>query len=199
MTKAIWYIFNVSICLACNSSVKKDNYDKNINTTTVYTDTINPIFSVDSSPIPNDAEIQNQNIPQTIYRATPKELVDYAKTLIGIPYKYASIDPNIGFDCSGFITFVFNHFDIEVPRSSVDFTNVGKEIKLEDAKEGDLILFTGTVDSIRIVGHMGIVTENSDTLKFIHSTSGRKYGVTISDFSNHYKARFVKIVRIFSD
>ncbi len=199
MTKSIWCYIIISICLACNSSDKKDNYDNNINTTTVYSDTVNPIFAADSQQNLIDAAILNENFPKTIYRVTGRELVDFAKTLIGIPYKYASTDPNIGFDCSGFITFVFSHFDIHVPRSSIDFTNLGKEINLVDAKEGDLILFTGTVDSIRIVGHMGIVTENTDTLKFIHSTSGRKYGVTISDFTNHYKVRFVKIIRIFSE
>ena len=126
-----------------------------------------------------------------------QELVRFAKTLMGTPYKYASTDPSIGFDCSGFITFVFNHFHWEVPRSSVDFTNFGKQINLKDAREGDLILFTGTNDSIRIVGHMGIVTENSDTLKFIHSTSGRAYGVTISNLEKRYKKRFVKVISIF--
>jgi cell wall-associated NlpC family hydrolase len=126
-----------------------------------------------------------------------QELVRFAKTLMGTPYKYASTDPSIGLDCSGFITFVFNHFHWEVPRSSVDFTNFGKQINLKDAREGDLILFTGTNDSIRIVGHMGIVTENSDTLKFIHSTSGRAYGVTISNLEKRYKKRFVKVISIF--
>ena len=72
------------------------------------------------------------------------ELVAYAQTLIGIPYKYASTDPRQGFDCSGFITYVFNHFDIGVPRSSVEFTNVPSEVPLKEAKPGDLILFTGT-------------------------------------------------------
>lgn len=198
MTKIIWCYLIISIFLACKSSIKKDNYDKNINTTSVDSETANPIFTIDNQQISIEAAILNENFPKTIYRATGHEIVNFAKTLIGIPYKYASTDPNIGFDCSGFITFVFSHFDIQVPRSSVDFTNFGKEINLEDAKEGDLILFTGTVDSIRIVGHMGIVTENTDTLKFIHSTSGRKYGVTISDFSNHYKKRFVKVISIFS-
>lgn len=130
---------------------------------------------------------------------TPQELVAYAKTLVGIPYLYASTDPAQGFDCSGFITYVFNHFQIAVPRSSVDFTNVGKPVDILAAKEGDLILFTGTVDSIRIVGHMGIVTENIDTLKFIHSTSGRANAVTITPFSDHYKKRFVKVVRVFAE
>ncbi|MEO6488992.1 MAG: C40 family peptidase [Ferruginibacter sp.] len=127
------------------------------------------------------------------------EVVRFAETLVGIPYKFASTDPSEGFDCSGFITYVFNHFNVAVPRSSVDFTNMGEQIDQMNAKEGDLILFTGTNDSIKIVGHMGIITENTDTLKFIHSTSGRANGVTISNFSEHYKKRFVKIIRIFPD
>ena len=199
MTKIIWCYFIISICLACKSSIKKDNIDRDINTVNVYTDTVKPIFAIDSQLILKHAEILNQSFPQPILRATPHEIVAYAKTLIGIPYKYASIDPNIGFDCSGFITYVFKHFNIQVPRSSIDFTNIGKEVSLNNSKEGDLILFTGTIESIKIVGHMGIVTENTDTLKFIHSTSGRRNGVTISEFSNRYKSRFVKVVRIFSD
>ena len=130
---------------------------------------------------------------------TGRELVAYARTLVGIPYLYASADPALGFDCSGFITYVFNHFQIAVPRSSVDFTNVGKPIDVQVAKEGDLILFTGTVDSVQIVGHMGIVTENSDTLKFIHSTSGKANAVTISALSEYYKKRFVKVIRVFAE
>ena len=64
--------------------------------------------------------------------ATPQQVIDFAKTLIGVPYKYASTDPKNGFDCSGFITYVFNHFGIIVPRSSIDFTEVGKEVKMEE-------------------------------------------------------------------
>jgi cell wall-associated NlpC family hydrolase len=127
-------------------------------------------------------------------------LINFAKTLIGVPYKYASIDPNIGFDCSGFITHVFNHFDIAVPRSSVDFTNVGVEIEHTRAIPGDLILFTGTDSTIRVVGHMGIITENnSGQLKFIHSTSGKQNGVTITPFENYYRSRFVKVIRVFPE
>ena len=124
-------------------------------------------------------------------------IVNFAETLIGTPYKYGSINPAEGFDCSGFITYVFNHFNIEVPRSSIDFTNVGTEILLADAKRGDLILFTGTDSTIEVVGHMGIVTEQTDgVIIFIHSTSGKAYGVTISALTTHYKKRFVKIIRI---
>ncbi|UEG51202.1 C40 family peptidase [Ferruginibacter lapsinanis] len=123
-------------------------------------------------------------------------VIHFAKTLLGVPYKYASTDPTVGFDCSGFITYVFNHFNIAVPRSSVDFTNVGTAILLKDAVPGDLILFTGTDSLIRIVGHMGIITENSDTLKFIHSSSGKANGVVITPLNKYYKTRFVKTIRL---
>ena len=130
---------------------------------------------------------------------TPEELLVYAKTLIGIPYKYASTDPAVGFDCSGFITYVFNHFNIVVPRSSIDFTNVEREISLADAKPRDIVLFTGTDSTTRQVGHMGIITSNENgEWYFIHSTSGKANGVTISALSKYYFFRFVKVIRIFS-
>ncbi len=127
----------------------------------------------------------------------PDDLIDYAKTLIGTTYKYGSIDPKQGFDCSGFITHVFNHFDIAVPRSSVDFTNVGEEIPVNESKPGDLILFTGTDSTIHVVGHMGIIVENTDSTRFIHSTSGKQYGVTITPLNSYYQGRFYKVIRVF--
>lgn len=130
---------------------------------------------------------------------TPQQLVGFAQTAIGIPYKYASSDPQVGFDCSGFITYVFNHFGIAVPRTSVDFTNVKHEVPLESARPGDLILFTGTDSLIRVVGHMGIITTGyADSLQFIHSTSGHAMGVTVSSLTPGYKKRFVKVVRVFA-
>lgn len=129
---------------------------------------------------------------------TPGELLAYATTLIGTPYKYGSIDPNVGFDCSGFITHVFNRFNIAVPRSSIDFTNVQREILLQQAKPGDLILFTGTDSTHREVGHMGIIiTNDNNQYSFIHSTSGKQYGVTITPLNQYYMGRFLKVIRVF--
>jgi cell wall-associated NlpC family hydrolase len=124
-------------------------------------------------------------------------VVTFAKTLIGTPYSYASTNPAVGFHCSGFITYVYNHFNIKVPRSSVDFTNYGKEVAIENAVIGHLILFTGTDSSSRVVGHMGIITENNNgQIKFIHSTSGKANGVTITPLNEYYKKRFVKIIAL---
>lgn len=128
----------------------------------------------------------------------PQQVIDYAKTLIGVPYKYGSTDPNVGFDCSGFITYVFNQFNIKVPRSSIEFTEVGRTVYIDSAKAGDLILFTGTDSTERHVGHMGIITGKQDNeLQFIHSTSGKQNGVTITPLNKYYLGRFVRIARIF--
>ena len=128
---------------------------------------------------------------------TPDQLISFAKTLVGTPYKYASTDPAQGFDCSGFITYVFNHFNLVVPRSSIDFTNVGREVNEQEAKPGDIILFTGTNPAERFVGHMGLVVQGQPELQFIHSSSGKANGVTITPMNDYYRTRFVKITRVF--
>jgi len=123
-------------------------------------------------------------------------IVAYAKTQMGAPYKYCSMTPDGGFDCSGFVNYVFNHFSIPVPRASVDFTNIGLEIPLLETEPGDLILFTGTNPRRRVVGHIGIIISNKGgDISFIQSTSGIAYGVVISSLDKNYMARFVKIIR----
>ncbi|HVW95864.1 MAG TPA: NlpC/P60 family protein [Mucilaginibacter sp.] len=128
----------------------------------------------------------------------PEDLVRFAYTQEGVPYKFGSKDPEQGFDCSGFITYVFNHFQIAVPRMSIDFTPVQHEVGLANAKPGDLILFTGTDSTVRIVGHMGIITSfPGEDIKFIHSTSGKARGVVETPLNHYYEARYVKTIRVF--
>ncbi|MEP6614950.1 MAG: C40 family peptidase [Ginsengibacter sp.] len=149
-----------------------------------------------------DAIIVHDTLPSIEVKTSgvlPDNIVSFAKTLIGTPYLYASTDPTKGFDCSGFITYVFNHFNIKVPRSSIDFTHVGKEIPVQDSKNGDIILFTGTDSTERFVGHMGIIVSNADgQIEFIHSSSGKAHGVTVTPLNQYYKGRFVKVIRIFT-
>lgn len=132
-------------------------------------------------------------------KTTPDELVTFACSLEGIPYLYGSSDPKKGFDCSGFVTYVFNHFNIAVPRTSVDFTPVNHPIDIKNAKRGDLILFTGTDSTEKVVGHMGIISSlPGEKLKFIHSTSGKAYGVVeTSYYDSYYSTRYMKTIRVF--
>jgi cell wall-associated NlpC family hydrolase len=128
----------------------------------------------------------------------PSEIVQFAETLIGVPYRYGSSDPLKGFDCSGFISYVFQHFGINVPRSSIDFMEVGKEVTVSELKGGDLILFTGTDSTEKFAGHIGLVVSNqSGLVNFIHSSSGKVNGVTITPLNEYYKKRYLKTVRIF--
>jgi cell wall-associated NlpC family hydrolase len=128
---------------------------------------------------------------------TPDELVDFAELFYGVPYQYGSSDPAVGFDCSGYINYVFNHFNISVPRSSVDFTHVGTPVEVMEAQPGDLVLFTGTNPGDRTVGHIGIVVKNDpEGLEFIHSSSGKQHAVTVSPLEGYYENRFVKVIRL---
>jgi len=125
-------------------------------------------------------------------------LVYFAQSLIGVPYREASSDPSAGFDCSGFVSYVFKNFDAEVPRSSPEYAGVGHQINVEDALPGDILLFTGTKShNPNSIGHVAIVySHDGNKLRFIHSTSGKKYGVTISEMDDTYQRRFVKAVRL---
>ncbi len=127
----------------------------------------------------------------------PQRIVAFAQTQIGTRYSFGCSAPSTGFDCSGFITYVFNHFGVNVPRSSVGFTNEGTTVDLKDCRPGDLILFTGTNSNVRVVGHIGIIVSNDAAgITFIHSSSGKEYAVTITPLNEYYKERFVKVIRI---
>jgi cell wall-associated NlpC family hydrolase len=148
-------------------------------------------------PAPDSAEFVTR-IKTT--GANPDSLVAFAQSLRGIPYLYASTDPAQGFDCSGFITYVFNHFKIAVPRRSMDFDRVHNQIPLSEAKTGDLVLFTGTDSTDRVPGHMGIlIVKPGQPLVFIHATSGKAKGVTETPFSPYYDSRYLKTIRVFED
>ena len=159
----------------------------------------NSVVTEAVKPVSNEIKILKKDEPAPIVfsQVNPANYVAFAKTLVGTPYLYGSVDPSKGFDCSGFINYVSKHFGMKVPRSSVDFTNFGTSIDSDNAQPGDLILFTGTDASRRIVGHMGIITENDNgQIQFIHSSSGKGKGVIISDLEGYYETRFVKVIRI---
>ena len=129
---------------------------------------------------------------------SPDQLLKFAESLVGVPYVWGSTNPAVGFDCSGFITYVFTHFKIQVPRSSIDFTNVGNTVPFEQAKRGDIILFSGTNSEDTHIGHMGLVVSNEEEgLHFIHATSGKAMSVAITKLNDQYKKRFRRISRIF--
>lgn len=127
-------------------------------------------------------------------------LIGFAKSYLGTKYCYAQCTPKKGFDCSGFVYFVFDHFTVKVPRASMDYENAGKVITLDSCRKGDVIVFTGTNARNRKPGHVGIIVSNDqDGVVFIHSSSGHnRIGVIMTNFTQSpaYRKRFIKIVRL---
>lgn len=136
-------------------------------------------------------------IPE-VANSTSNKIMDFAKSLIGTRYRYASSNPEIGFDCSGFVSYVYKQFGFNGARSSADFAKKGKAIKLADAKVGDILVFTGSNARVRRPGHVGIVYSKDEegNIKFIHSSSGKAKGVTITELEGYYKNRFLKAVTV---
>ena len=134
---------------------------------------------------------------QLLHQQYADQLIGFAKKLIGIPYRYATSNPDVGFDCSGFVSYVFKNIGFKVPRSSREFVTTGKPVALEDAKVGDVLIFTGSNPKVRKIGHVGIIYSiNGDEIHFIHASSGKANGVTITPLNTYYKSRFIKAVTI---
>jgi cell wall-associated NlpC family hydrolase len=91
-------------------------------------------------------------------------------------YKYqlgsASIE-NGGFDCSGFVTYVLNYFDIKTKRTAAEQYTEGKQLPVVQARAGDLVFFGGK----NSVSHVAMVVSNDEKgLVVVHSTNTK--GVT---------------------
>lgn len=126
-------------------------------------------------------------------------IVCFASDHLGIPYHYGGTT-TAGFDCTGFVYYVFKHFGIAASRASSGYENAGEFVEKECAQPGDVILFTGTNSEIRKVGHAGIIYENANgILYFIHSSSSKNhFGVTITQLNSSagYQKRFLRIIDI---
>ena len=87
---------------------------------------------------------------------------------------------------------------VDLRRRWVAFVSPVTPIENQELHKGDVIIFTGTDAKQRIGGHVGIILENKNgNISFIHGSSGKANGVTISNLSEaYYTQRFLKIVRV---
>ena len=121
----------------------------------------------------------------TVKNTAVEKIITLAKSKIGDSYEPAKAGPD-HFDCSGFVYYVFKNSGISIPRSSRTQSESGDKLKREALKRGD-ILFFDTHDR-KHINHSGIYLGNG---KFIHSSSGKAYGVTISELDKgFYKDKF---------
>ena len=83
----------------------------------------------------------------------------YARRFVGVPYRWAGTTPSTGFDCSGFVRYVYGRFGIRLPHSSYADFGLGRSVDRWALKPGDLVFFDG-------VGHVGLYVGHG---RFIHS------------------------------
>ena len=111
---------------------------------------------------------------------TADKIIATAKKYIGVPYVWGGSTPS-GFDCSGFVQYVFKAHGITLPRTSKEQWNIGTSVSKANLKPGDLVFFANTYTTG--VSHLGIYIGNN---QFIHASSSQ--GIVISSLSNSYWA-----------
>ncbi len=114
------------------------------------------------------------------------QVVDYASTFLGVPYVYGGGSPK-GFDCSGFTSYVYKHFNVSLPHSSASqYTRVSK-VSRDNLQPGDLVFFASSAGGSRI-NHVGIYVGNGN---FIHAPRPGKVVCYDSLYSSYYSSHYV--------
>lgn len=123
-------------------------------------------------------------------------LLDRGKTLLGTPYRYGGASRKSGFDCSGFVSYVYKEeLGIKLPRTTSGLLKMDAPvIARSDLEPGDLILFNDRGRGR--VSHVGIYMGDD---QFIHSSSKRSGGVRVDKLSNrHWNASYLQAKRILT-
>jgi len=129
----------------------------------------------------NSKEKYNKNI-----------IVKQAKHYLGGKYVWGGTQPR-GFDCSGYVKYLYAQQGIQLPRTAYAQSKVGLDVTKRELKKGDLLFFLTDKKRHIPITHVGMYIGND---KFIHAAS-RKKGIIISSFSkSKYNRYFVKAKRI---
>jgi cell wall-associated NlpC family hydrolase len=122
------------------------------------------------------------------------EIVSYAKKFLGVKYVWGGNTPS-GFDCSGFVKYVYNHFDLSIERVASAQAKQGTAVSKANLRAGDLVFFD-TNGGHNKVNHVGMYIGDG---KFIQSSSGSSaHKVVISNLeSGFYNNSYMTARRFF--
>jgi cell wall-associated NlpC family hydrolase len=127
------------------------------------------------------------NVPATPNGA---RIIGLAQSQVGARYTWAGTSPATGFDCSGFVYWVFNSLGFNMPRTMEDQLASGRRIPLDQLRPGDVVFFGDTYTSG--LSHDGIYIGDG---KFIHAVD-ESTGVAITAMNSAYWAeRYYGAVR----
>jgi cell wall-associated NlpC family hydrolase len=110
--------------------------------------------------------------------ATAAGILATAKRYLGTRYRYGGESPRSGFDCSGFVQYVYGRHGVDLPRTSREQAGSGEAVPLdlESLRPGDLLLFASTGSR---VNHVAIYAGDH---KILHSSAGAG-GVVYDDLT----------------
>lgn len=124
------------------------------------------------------------------YSSDIDKVIDLALAQVGKPYIWASANPNIGFDCSGLVYYVYKQVGISLNRTSYTQINNGVSVDSKDLRKGDLVFFNNGGGRI---SHVGIYIGNN---QFVHASSPGT-GVIVSKlFGSYFGNTYVGARRI---
>lgn len=106
-------------------------------------------------------------------------VIERAAQFLGTPYAYGGTGPG-GFDCSGFVRYVYADFGYDLPHNAAAQSGLGQAVGREELQPGDLVFFSCGGGGIN---HVGIYCGNE---RFIHSSSPRSGGVIYSSLTDSY-------------
>lgn len=148
-----------------------------------------PAGTVPDTPAGTSHDPAGSGVPVVTGPTDGYALAGTALSLRGAPYRNGGSDPR-GFDCSGFIWYVFGQHGIRVPRTVSEQFREGTEIAPDALQAGDLVFFS--TDS-RGASHVGMAIGGDE---FVHAPSSRG-DVRVERFSSQYWApRFVGARRV---
>jgi len=113
-------------------------------------------------------------------------ILTHGLSLVGTRYRYGGSSVKSGFDCSGFIGYLFKEeLGMQLPRSSRDMINIDAPlVSRDDLEPGDLLFFS--TNGRNRVSHAGIYMGDN---QFIHSSSSRSGGVRVDSLDDRYWSR----------
>ena len=121
--------------------------------------------------------------------ASGYELSGTALAFRGTPYRNGGADPN-GFDCSGFVWYVFGQHGLALPRTVEDQYRVGDSIRPSELQPGDLVFFSTTSPG---ASHVGIAIGGDS---FVHAPSSNGVVRVERLGASYWSSRFIGAKRI---